>query len=343
VISLLKWLRPVAVSAFAACECAAMGGATVTLQNVPATVTPGQTVNITINYAKDGAETEQRIVLLLQLHQSGSGTEIAKTVADNVNAGYQGANGSVPMQIQIPANASGSYFFRAYAVPWSLNKAIVAHYKTYPTNGTFTYLWSGGGYGVTQNVYYLGSMIAPKPSGNTTYCSGLAFEACVIPFNAYNAAYGHAFIGSIQSASQMSSFRQRWYGVTDAEKLAARAIPEWQAGVEITDFEEAQEGDYVQLWRHSGSGHNPLFVNWLRNASNQITGVRYWGSQGSTNGIGYNNENFGVSTGMNRNRFYLGRLRKPRDAADYTWALGSANTQSQPTTVTSGVSDWERY
>ena len=114
-------------------------------------------------------------------------------------------------------------------------------------------------------------------------------------------------------------------------------------GREITDFEEAQEGDFVQLWRHSTSGHNPLFVNWIRNSSNVITGVRYWGSQGSTNGIGYNTESFGVSTGINPARFYIGRAAKPRDQADYDWALGQASSQSSPSIVPAAVDEWRQY
>jgi hypothetical protein len=122
-----------------------------------------------------------------------------------------------------------------------------------------------------------------------------------------------------------------------------RALPEWGAGREITDFEEAQEGDFVQLWRWSGSGHNPVFVNWVRNTSGQITGVRYWGSQSSTNGIGYQTESFGTTSGMNRNRFYIGRASKPRDQADYDWALGSATTEGTPSTVYSAVEGWRGY
>ncbi len=296
-----------------------------------------------VQFIKSPAEPEKRVVLFLQLHQWPSRTRVARTIVDNGGAGLTGTSGTVTCQVQVPSNAGGSCYFTAYAVPWSLNRAIVANYKTYPTDGTFTYLWSGGGYGVTQNVYYLGTLVAPKPTGNTTYCSGLAFEAYVIPFNAYNATYGNSVIGSITTAAKMETFRKIWYGVTDAEKLAARAIPEWGAGREITDLEEAQEGDFVQLWRWNGSGHNPLFVNWVRNGSGQITGVRYWATQSSTNGIGYNTESFGETSGINRARFYLGRAAKPRDQADYDWALGQATTESRPSVVNAAVGDWARY
>lgn len=332
------------LSAAILCVAAAAGAAvTVTLQGVPTSVTPGQNVTVGVQYSRPASEPEKRLVFIVELRQTGSEALIARQVHDNANAGHTAANGTVPLTLSVPASASGSSYLTAHAVPWSLNRAIVAHYKTYPTNGTFTYLWSGGGYGVTQNVYYLQTLICPKPSGNTTYCSGLAFETAILPFNAYNLQYGHARIGNM-TAAQMESFRRVWYGVTDAEKLAARAVPEYGIGLEITDFEEAQEGDFVQFWRHSGSGHNPVFVNWIRNSSNQITGVRYWGSQGSSNGIGYATESFGTTSGINRNRFYLTRIRKPRDQADFDWALGTASTLSTPTFIgVSAVDDWRGY
>jgi len=317
--------------------------ATVIITNAPSSISPGQSITISTQFSKTSDEPEKRIVLRLDLHNSDTHLKVAGAIADNGGAGYTGSTGTIPCTITIPSNATGSYYFKATVAPWSLNRAIVAHYKTYPTDGTFTYLWSGGGYGVTQTVMYLGAVAAPKPAGDTCYCSGLAFETCVLPFNAYNATYNHPYIGNIYTPANMETFRKVWYGVTDAEKLAARALPEWGAGREITDFEEAQEGDFVQLWRHSGSGHNPVFVRWLRNSSNQITGVRYWGTQGSTNGIGYNNENFGTSSGMNRSRFYIGRAAKPRAPADYDWALGQASSQETPSTVSSSITDWFLY
>ncbi|MBX7244987.1 MAG: hypothetical protein K1X53_05785 [Candidatus Sumerlaeaceae bacterium] len=317
--------------------------ATVTITGVPGSAAPSQSLSVNVNFTKTGSDKEQRLVFILELRQVGSNATLAKWTLDNSNAGYKGASGTIPFSVTIPSNTTGQVYFAAWASPWSVNRATVARYKAYPTNGTFTYLWSGGGYGVTQNLYYLSTLVAPKPSGNTTYCSGLAFDAFITAWKDYNTSYSHTLIGPISTATQMEAFRKIWYGVTDAEKLAARAIPDYSVGVEITDWEEAQEGDFVQLWRHSGSGHNPLFVSWIRNGSGTITGVNYWGSQGSTNGIGYNSESFGVSSGIDPARFYLGRPRKPRDQADYDWALGTGNTSASPTSITASVGDWRDY
>ncbi len=328
----------------------------VAIHNAPAYFSPGQAVTINTQFSKTAGEPEKRVVIRVDLHDSDTNAKVTGGVADNGGAGYTDGNAVVPCTITIPAGASGSYYFKATVAPWSLNRAVLQQYKSYPTDGTFDYLWGNrrGDYGVTQNVAYLGEIICPVYAGNpgdpiTTYCSGVAFETAVLALNTYNATYGHPRIGNIQTAANMRSFRLRWYGVTDADKLAARAIPEWGAGREITDFEEAQDGDFIQLWRQPyganlPSGHNPLFVNWVRDSSSQITGARYWGSQGSTDGIGYNTETFGTGSGrLNVDRFYIGRLSKPRDQADYDWALGQADTQGTPSTVGSSVDDWLYY
>lgn len=319
-------------------------GATVTIQNAPATLTPGQTLSINTFYQKTADEPEKRVILRVDMHNAATHQKVAGAIADNGNQGYKQNNAFISTNISVPAGASGAYYFKATLAPWSMNKAVVTQMESYPTDGTFSYLWGGGGFGVTQNVYYKGTLIAPKPSGDTTYCSGLAFETAVIPFNQYNATYGHSSIGNILTSGNMSAFRIRWYGASSpAEKLAAQAIPEWGVGVEITDWEEAQEGDFVQLWRHSSSGHNPLFVSWRRNSSGTITGCNYWGSQPGTNGIGYAGENFGTSSAMNRDRFYIGRMRKPRDQADYDWAIGQTSTAATPSVVNTAVPDWAEY
>ncbi|MCC6546051.1 hypothetical protein IT570_02695 [Candidatus Sumerlaeota bacterium] len=303
---------------------------------------PG-TLDFSFTYNKPATTDEKRVVFFAELHDANTNALIAKKIFDNANNGYTGTGQNIAVSLTCPPTGTQPLNVQLYAVPWSLNRKVVEKYKTYPADGTFTYLWGGGGYGVTQDIYYKGTLIAPKPSGNTTYCSGLAFDCAITAFNEYNTTYGHASIGTM-TTSQMNSFRLVWYGVTDAEKLAAKAIPQFGIGLEITDFEEAQEGDWVQLWRTSGSGHNPMFLSWLRNPSGEIVGMRYWGSQGSTNGIGIRNEYFTEGGGtMMKSRTYLGRLRKPRDQGDYNWAISQQTSATIPHSSMSTVSGWTLY
>ena len=51
-------------------------------------------------------------------------------------------------------------------------------------------------------------------------------------------------------------------------------------------------GRFLQFWRNNGSGHNNIFIEWARNSSDEIVGVKYWSTQGSTNGVGYQVEFF---------------------------------------------------
>ena len=49
----------------------------------------------------------------------------------------------------------------------------------------------------------------------------------------------------------------------------------------------------MQFWRHNGSGHCAVFLRWERDAAGAISGLHYWSTQKSTNGIGERTESFG--------------------------------------------------
>lgn len=305
-------------------------GVQLVVHQAPVHATPGGEVTVEFSYERDGSIEEKRLVFLADVHKSSDDAKIHQYVFDNGNAGYAGEEGTLSATFALPGDASGPIHVQLWAVPWSVNRALVSRFESYPTDGTYTYDWNisrPGDYGVTQDVHYLGRLVCPVYPGNTTYCSGVAFEAFILGWEDYNTAYGHASITGL-TFNNVEAFRRVWYGVTDAEKLAARAIPEYGIGLEILDFEEFQKGDAIQLWRTTGSGHNPIFVNWVRNGAGDIIGVRYWGSQGSSNGIGYRTEYFSGSGGSVRwDRFYGARARKPRDQADYDWAFSSVSTK----------------
>ena len=107
-------------------------------------------------------------------------------------------------------------------------------------------------------------------------------------------------------------FRVDWFvrelygmGIVDA-------MENYGIGERVTDWDAVQPGDIVQFWRHSGSGHNAIFIDWERNSSRAIIGLTYCSTQGSTAGIDYNDEYFG-STGssIDPNFFFVGRVADP--------------------------------
>ncbi len=68
----------------------------------------------------------------------------------------------------------------------------------------------------------------------------------------------------------------------------------------------------MQFWRHSGSGHNVVFVDWEVDTSDNIIGFRYWSTQGSTDGVGENSEYFGGSgSRVDPNLFFVARVVEP--------------------------------
>ncbi len=286
------------------------------------------TLRATVAFDKPTTAAEQRVVLRVQLRSFPDDVVLAEEVLDNSGHGIRANSESHAVEFAVPGDVAAVYV-SAWAVPWSLNRAVVDHYNTYPMDGTYRYAWISNSYGVTQDLYYLGTLIAPTIPDHTTYCSGITFETFLLAWQGYNTQYGHDRIAGM-SASSMQAFRRVWYGVTDVDRLVARAISDYGVGEQISDWEEVQEGDFVQLWRHSGSGHSVVFLNWERNTANTIIGFRYWSTQSSTNGIGIRSEFFGETSGVNPARFWPGRLRKPRDDADFDWALGQADTRIAP-------------
>ena len=66
-------------------------------------------------------------------------------------------------------------------------------------------------------------------------------------------------------------------------------------------------GDFVQLWRHDGSGHSVIFLDWVRDGE-ALVGLRYWSTQTTTNGIGEAVERFGTEgRAIDRAAFHLCR------------------------------------
>ncbi len=309
-------------------------GVAMTVTHRPDILEPGRNALITLEYQKDPGFEEKRLVYAVQVLDAEDDSVLRTMTWDNGGNGYPNATGSMFFAHSMPTDTSAIYF-KAYAAPWSMNKWIVDRYESYPTNGTYTYSWVSNSYGVMNDVYYQGSLIAPKPGNNTTYCSGAAFEVGVFGYQDYNNLYGNTIIGTM-TASQMHSFRRVWYGTLSDDpdphlKLAALAIPKFGIGREITDWNEVQQGDFLQFWRTGGSGHNPIFVSWVQSSSGTKIGIRYWGSQGSSNGLGYRTEYFsGWGGSIDPARTYFGRIARPRDGNDIEHALVIMSTEDNP-------------
>jgi len=52
-------------------------------------------------------------------------------------------------------------------------------------------------------------------------------------------------------------------------------------------------GDFIDVSRENLTGHTAVFIKWVWK-DGEIIGLRYWSSQGSTNGVSYNTEYFNL-------------------------------------------------
>jgi len=216
------------------------------------------------------------------------------------------ATDTITLTVDASSNTTESVF----------NDHVLALMDDYPTDGSYAYWWptSGDWAGNPSDLYYLDRLFAAGDPEHRSFCVGLTFEVFMRAIVEVDQEWGGD--GSINGISfdELYEFRTDWYvrdlygaGVVDA-------VETYGIGQRVHDWDDARPGDYVQFWRHSGSGHNVVFVDWERDSSDAIIGFTYWSTQGSTDGVGYNDEYFGSSgSRVDPNLFFLARVQSPDD------------------------------
>lgn len=184
----------------------------------------------------------------------------------------------------------------------NLNKYVLEIIKTYSLEkGKYPYLLNNDfkNYnGVTEDLYYKDELLLKaNPNGNkASHCTGITFEVFFKAMKERNKFLGIAeddFNG--MSKDQLMDFALNWYVAQGpkSESNLSVAIEKYGLGTKITNLEDLQPGDFIDLSRENNTGHAVIFQNWIREG-NRIIGLRHWSSQGSTNGISYKEEYFNV-------------------------------------------------
>jgi hypothetical protein len=133
---------------------------------------------------------------------------------------------------------------------------------------------------------------------NGTYCSGYALQV------GYIVAKNRGLLNN-KSKEQLLTFIKEWY--QSSPKTCVTASVNLDIGTEI-EFENAQEGDFCQLWRTNGGGHNVVFKNFVYK-NDVIVGIHYRSTQKATDGIGDMTEYFTNGGGeVKKNMTYFVRL-----------------------------------
>jgi hypothetical protein len=178
----------------------------------------------------------------------------------------------------------------------SLNPYVLRVVQAYPLDGSYPYhcSWDPREYdiynGVTQDIWYDGQVVAKAyPDGSRcSYCCGLTFEIFCRAMKLRNVQKGldpDDFNG--MTFHDLFNMLQLWYieGKGDSPQ---RAIVAYGLGRAIQDFEEARPGDFCDYSSAPRGGHSVIFIDWIRDESEEIIGMKYFSSNlGGTRGVGY--------------------------------------------------------
>ncbi len=201
------------------------------------------------------------------------------------------------------------------------NRHVLAVLRSYPTDGTHRYYWprgkDGRGWGGNaRDLHYRGKLVAKGDPKGRGYCCGLTFEVFVQAYERACKARKQPFlIPGVADGKALLRLRGLWFGSDGNRKTLARTIEQEKLGRLIPKFEDVRPGDFVQLWRRSGSGHSVIFLSWLRKKQ-KIVGLRYWSTQTSTKGIGERVEYFATGPkdkrGVDPKQLYIARVELPK-------------------------------
>jgi len=210
----------------------------------------------------------------------------------------------------------------------SLNPFVLKVISAYPTNGTYHYhcSWDPREYdiynGVTEDLWYRGMVVAKAyPDGSRcSYCCGFTFEVFVRAMKLRNIQNGldpDDFNG--MTFNDLFNALQLWYieGKGDSEQ---RAIVSYGLGTAVTNFDDARPGDFLSYSTTPAGGHSVIFMGWLHddaNDTNKITGLRYFSSNLSSDGIGFGQAHFSDCTrnghGVLRHYVIIGHVGAIKD------------------------------
>jgi hypothetical protein len=202
----------------------------------------------------------------------------------------------------------------------SWNAVVNSLLATYPTDGTNGYYWpdDGGWYGTTRDIWYRGTRVAQGDPYGRCYCVGLTWEVFMRAFDELDRSTGGDGTLNGLTVDELDEFRIDWFVRELRGAGPAEALDNYGLGGRVTDRDDVASGDFIQFWRHSGSGHNAIFVGWLVDGDGQIEGFRYWSTQSSTDGISENEEYFGANgSTVDASLFFAARPAPPEDWIPY--------------------------
>ena len=196
--------------------------------------------------------------------------------------------------------------------PAAFHTHVLHVMDTYPKDGHHGYHWpkKGDWLGFTRTLRYDGKVLGKGDAEERCHCSGLTFEVFFRAWERFCAEEKRPFRILDLDLDGVRKLVRDWFGATGDRATLHTAITRHRLGWRIAEWDKAKAGDFVQLWRHSGSGHSVIFRGWVREEG-KIVGLRYWSTQSSTRGIGERSERFGTKgSTIKRNELWIVRVGK---------------------------------
>ena len=274
-------------------------------------VTASDNIDVIEFFADDwslGTTTPEEI-----LSYTFTGTDFAREIKA---VGYDSGSVVAEHNISIVVNEATAPLLSDF------NQHVLDIIPTYPTDGSYGYYWpdasESGWLGTTEDIYYQGELIAAGDPNLQSYCVGLTFEVFMKAWVEVDEAYNSDGTINGMSIADLDVFRIDWY-VRDLYGAGpADAAENYGIGEVVTNWDNVASGDFLQWWRHSGSGHNAIFIDWELDSNGNRIGFQYWSTQGSTDGISYREEYFGTSgSSVNPQYFFPARIYTPENW--YPW------------------------
>ncbi len=195
------------------------------------------------------------------------------------------------------------------------NRLVLDVAAVYPTDGTHDYWWPRGGEssydGCTEDLQLLGERVMEGEPQRRTFCCGLTIEVFLKAYNQWIEMHGVA--NPSLTPENWPRFQRVWFVLETNGPGPSAALEEFGLGRTI-ERDEVLPGDFVQIWRRTGSGHSVVFLDWVRDDAGAVTGFRYWSAQPSTDGSGGRVEYFGApdaDEGVADEHTYWGRVELP--------------------------------
>ena len=116
------------------------------------------------------------------------------------------------------------------------------------------------------------------------------------------------------TADDFKEFLSLWFVKEKFGDGPGAALTAYGLGETISKMADVKKGDFVQIWRTSGSGHSVIFINWIISDEGDTTGMKYWSTQPGTKGLNYNTEYFnGYGGKVDKANTHYSRAYLPTD------------------------------